>query len=286
MKNFIVWLLIAFIFIGSVVYFVFTSDKSFTVTYIKFNNNPEFIIGVNSQDEVKIFNPLNDGAKILNINMFNGLNFEESIEKILNKLDSSNYLNLNEFDITIITKSDKKIAYYYNKINNVITKKNLNLNLINNNASHDELLAYSNEVSYDIKPSYDNLVLKEIASNLQLEISDYINSLINGLSIEELDMVSKQDIINQKSLEGYFNNYNLLDYKISNYNLTINEGSKYAVNFLYNDEGITFNIELNLVLEHKRSHIVENQNYNIIEEYHFNFNNEVYGLKNNFYKFN
>ena len=116
MKNFILWLLIAFTFFGSVIYFVFSSDKSFTITYIKFNINPEFIIGINDKDVVKIYNPLNDDAKVLNLNMFNGYKLENAVEIILDKLDANNYLDVSQIDITVITKSDKKISYYYNQI--------------------------------------------------------------------------------------------------------------------------------------------------------------------------
>lgn len=286
MKNFILWLLIAFTFIGSVVYFVFTSDNSFNITYIKFNINPEFIIGVNENDEVKIFNPLNDDAKVLNLGMFNGYSLDKSIDIILNKLDKSNYLDVSQIDITVITKSDSKINYYYDKINKVLNENYSNIVLVNNMASHEELLAYSNEVSYDIKSIFNEDIFKSISININDEITNYVNNLINELNIEELELIDKIDVLDQKILEGYFDNFELNKYQIKDYDLIIKDNSSYKVNFSYNEEGYDFNIELSLYLEYKGQLVKEDITYNTIEEYHFNFkNNEIYGIKNNFYKF-
>lgn len=286
MKNFIIWLLIVFIFIGSVVYFVFTSDNSFTVTYIKFNINPEFIIGVNDKDEVKIYNPLNDDAKVLNLGMFNGYKIEDAMEVIFNKLDEKNYLTSSNIDITVITKSSDKIKYYYDKINPIVNSKLKDVSLVNHKASHEELLAYSNEVSYDIKATYNNEVLKKVSEDLSLEINNYVSNLVNGLNLGNLTLTEKNEVIRHQESEGYFNNYNLLDYQIKDYELVINNGSKYKINFVNNDDATQYEIELYLVLEHYGLIEKETANYKTIEEYRFIYRaNEIYGLKNNFYKF-
>ena len=286
MKNFILWLLIAFTFFGSVIYFVFSSDKSFTITYIKFNINPEFIIGINDKDVVKIYNPLNDDAKVLNLNMFNGYKLENAVEIILDKLDANNYLDVSQIDITVITKSDKKISYYYNQISNVIKMKKSNIVLVNNKASHEELLAYSNEVSYDVEPSYNNETLKIISNELYQELNNHVNNLINQLNINELELIDMVDVLTQNDEVGYFENYKLNDYIIDNYDLKINEESSYDVKFTYDETGYIFDIELNLVLEHNGEFENDENTYNVIEQYHYLYkNNEVVGLKTNFYKF-
>ena len=286
MKNFIVWLIIALTFIGSIIYFVFSSDSSLNVTYIKFNINPDFI-GVNSNDEVKIYNPLNDDAKVLNLNMFNGYSLERSMKIILDNLEKKGYLDIDEINITVITKSEEKIKKYYDKIADVINESNSSIKLINNKASHDELLAYSNEVSYDLKPRFNSEDFKNISLNLKEDISNYVNNLINELNLDDLELVDKIDVITQKELEGYFNNYSLTSYQINNYDLIVNDNSNYKVKLSYNDEGYSFDIELNLVLEYFGEFEKEEIVYQTIEEYHFAFrNNEIYGLKSNFYKFN
>lgn len=286
MKNFIIWLLIAFSFIGSVIYFVFSSEDSISITYIKFNINPEFIIGINNKDEVKIYNPLNDDAKILNLNLFNGYKIEEAVSIILNKLEDNNYLDISQINITVITKSDKKISYYFDKIRKVVNEKNNNIILVNDKASHEELVAYSNEVSYDIKPSLNNEILKNISNKLFLDLNDHVNVLINALNINELDLTNKIDVLNRSDAVGYFEHYDLSNYVFDNYDLKLNELSKYDVIFTYDDVGYNFDIELNLIVEHNSEHMKDENIYNVVEEYHYIFrNNEIYGLKKNFYKF-
>lgn len=286
MKNFIIWLLIAFIFVGSVVYFVFSSEDSLSITYIKFNINPEFIIGINSKDEVKIYNPLNDDAKVLNLNMFNGYKLKEAVDVILNKLESNKYLDISKFNITVITKSDEKISYYFEKIRKAVNEKNSNIVLINNKASHEELLTYSNEVSYDIKSSFNNDILKMISTDLHMELFNYVDNLIGQLNIDELTLNEKIDVLTQSEAAGYFEDYKLTDYVINNYDLKIIDDSKYDVKFNYDELGYTFDIEFNLVLVHKGVIEDKKQNFNVIEEYRYIFkNNEILGLKTNFYKF-
>ena len=97
MKKFIFFVLFVAVIIGSIVYFVFSSDKALVITYIKFNINPEFVIGVNSKDEVCIFNPLNEDAKILNLGMFNGNSLEDATSIILDKLEYIDEDSLRDF---------------------------------------------------------------------------------------------------------------------------------------------------------------------------------------------
>lgn len=287
MKNFIIWLLIAFAFIGSVVYFVFSSEDSLSITYIKFNINPEFIIGINDNDEVKIYNPLNEDAKVLNLSMFNGYKLEQTIEIILKRLDEKNYLNVSQIDISVITKSDKKINNYYNSISDVIRKNGYNILLVNQPASHEELVAYSNEVSHEIKPSFENEDLKIISSNLSSYLNNHVDMLLNSLNLEELDLNEKINVINQYKQNGFFNDYDLNNYVINEYQLKVKAGSNYDVNFSTDNDEFGYSIELNLILEYNGQFIKNDVIYKTIEEYNFNYkDNEIYGLKRNFYKFN
>lgn len=287
MKNFIIWLLIAFVFIGSVVYFVFNSDSSLTITYIKFNANSNFIIGINDKEEVHIFNPLNEKAKIFNLNMFNGYKLDKAMEVIYDCLNRNNYLENNQIDITVITKNVDKQFYYYNIISDTVKKHNDNILIVNNAPTHDELVTYSNEVVYDVNQSYTEDNLKEFSNQLVLDISAYVDNLINELSFEDdILMSDKIDAINQKDNEGYFNNFNLKEYKFDGYNFTIKDNSTYKINFNYEEDKYTFDVEIDMVLESIKEVREEDILYNIIEEYHFKYkDNQLYGMKNNFYKY-
>lgn len=286
MKNFIIWLLIAFVFVGSIVYFVFTSDKSFTITYIKFNINPEFIIGVNNNDEVKIYNPLNDDAKVLNLTMFNGRKIEDAMMIILDKLDSSNYLDDSLINISVITKNNKKIEHFYNKIDSVIKTKNKEITLVNKEASYDELVAYSNEVTYDLEPTYKVDILKNIASNINSDIVSYIDNKLKELNLEDMAFEDKKNLILLKTNESYFNDYLIHEFSLEDNKLIIDDESTYEIVFNYDNEEITFKIKLNLSLEYVGSIIKNDVSYNVIEEYIFIYeNDEIRNLKNNFYKF-
>ena len=186
MKKFIFFVLFVAVIIGSIVYFVFSSDKALVITYIKFNINPEFVIGVNSKDEVCIFNPLNEDAKILNLGMFNGNSLEDATSIILDKLDKANYLK-DDMYITVMSKNPDKIEYFYEKINNKVKEKNKDLVLINKRASNEELTAYSNEVVYDVKATYDNNKLLVICSNIEKSLDEYVKDKINSLKIDDLN---------------------------------------------------------------------------------------------------
>lgn len=288
MKNFIIWVVIAIVFFGSIIYFVFSSDKSLAITYIKFDINPQFIIGVDSNDVVKIYNPLNDDAKILNLGMFNNKSLESSMEVMLNQLKKANFLDVSQIDITVITKNEDKINYYYEKINRTIQNKNYNLVLVNHEASHDELLAYSNEVAYDLKPTYDSVFLNQKSIVLQNKLNSYIDNLIEELFIEELTIEEKNNVLKQRELEGYFNNYDLTDYKLSEDDtLIVNNDSDYNISFIYDENGFAYSLTLNLVLEYQTELVKNDEVFNVIEEYHFTFgNNQISNLKYNFYKFN
>lgn len=286
MKNFIIWLLIAFIFIGSIIYFVFSSDKSLNITYIKFNINPEFVIGVNNSDEVKIYNPLNDDAKVLNLTMFNGMKIDSAMDIIFDKLAENNFLDVSQIDITVITKNDDKIAYYYEKINSVIKENSYHITLVNNEANYDELLAYSNEVTYDLKATYANDILLNVAINLEDDIKHYIDDKLSDLNLNNLAIAEKKDMLTLKQSENYFNDYAINNYQVKNFPMNLLDNSNYQVEFIYGENDFSYTIILNLTLEVETELVKEDITYKVFEEYIFNYQNgQILNLKNNFYKF-
>jgi len=284
MKNFIVWVSIALIFVVSIVYFVFSSDKSLTITYIKFNINPEFIIGVNNEDEVKIYNPLNDDAKVLNLTMFNGYKLNDAMKIIFNKLEEKEYFDISQIDMTVITKSDSKINYYYNMINSVINERDKNIVLVNNDATYDELLAYSNEITYDLKQTYFNDTLVNIAVNLEDDIKIYMDNKIKNLNLEKLSFEEQKNLILIKQSEQYFDDYEINNYIVKNYPLELLKNSSYQIDFTYENE-INYKINLHLSLQTNKEVSENNIVYQVFEEYNFIYqNNAIQNLKVNFYK--
>ncbi len=282
MKKFIFFVLFVAVIIGSIVYFVFSSDKALVITYIKFNINPEFVIGVNSKDEVCIFNPLNEDAKILNLGMFNGNYLEDATSIILDKLDKANYLK-DDMYITVMSKNPDKIEYFYEKINNKVKEKNKDLVLINKRASNEELTAYSNEVVYDVKATYDNNKLLTISNSIEKSLDEYVKGKIDSLKIDDL---SKDEILkyyNEQLENGYFNDYDLLFYKLDDADLKIMDTSSYTISF---DSSLKYTISLDLELERINKVSKKNDSYNLIEQYLFNYNNKkINNLKINFYKY-
>lgn len=282
MKKFIFFVLFVAVIIGSIVYFVFSSDKALVITYIKFNINPEFIIGVNSKDEVCIFNPLNEDAKVLNLGMFNGNYLEDATSIILDKLDKANYLK-DDMYITVMSKNPDKIEYFYEKINNKVKEKNKDLVLINKRASNEELTAYSNEVVYDVKATYDNNKLLTICNSIEKSLDEYVKGKIDSLKIDDL---SKDEILkyyNEQLENGYFNDYDLLFYKLDDADLKIMDTSSYTISF---DSSLKYTISLDLELERINKVSKKNDSYNLIEQYLFNYNNKkINNLRINFYKY-
>lgn len=282
MKKFIFFVLFVAVIIGSIVYFVFSSDKALVITYIKFNINPEFVIGVNSKDEVCIFNPLNEDAKILNLGMFNGNSLEDATSIILDKLDKANYLK-DDMYITVMSKNPDKIEYFYEKINNKVKEKNKDLVLINKRASNEELTAYSNEVVYDVKATYDNNKLLVICSNIEKSLDEYVKDKINSLKIDDLNKDEILKYYNEQLENGYFNDYDLLFYKLDDADLKIMDTSSYTISF---DSSLKYTISLDLELEKVNKVSKKNDSYSLVEQYLFNYKDKkINNLKINFYKY-
>lgn len=282
MKKFIFFVLFVAVIIGSIVYFVFSSDKALVITYIKFNINPEFVIGVNSKDEVCIFNPLNEDAKILNLGMFNGNSLEDATSIILDKLDKANYLK-DDIYITVMSKNPDKIEYFYEKINNKVKEKNKDLVLINKRASNEELTAYSNEVVYDVKATYDNNKLLVICSNIEKSLDEYVKDKINSLKIDDLNKDEILKYYNEQLENGYFNDYDLLFYKLDDADLKIMDTSSYTISF---DSSLKYTISLDLELEKVNKVSKKNDSYSLVEQYLFNYKDKkINNLKINFYKY-
>lgn len=282
MKKFIFFVLFVAVIIGSIVYFVFSSDKALVITYIKFNINPEFVIGVNSKDEVCIFNPLNEDAKILNLGMFNGNSLEDATSIILDKLDKANYLK-DDMYITVMSKNPDKIEYFYEKINNKVKEKNKDLVLINKRASNEELTAYSNEVVYDVKATYDNNKLLVICSNIEKSLDEYVKDKINSLKIDDLNKDEILKYYNEQLENGYFNDYDLLFYKLDDADLKIMDTSSYTISF---DSSLEYTISLDLELEKVNKVSKKNDSYSLVEQYLFNYKDKkINNLKINFYKY-
>ena len=282
MKRFIIFLTLGILFIGGIIYFAFSSSKTMSITYIKFKINPSFIIGLDDKDVVKIYNPMNDDAKLFNLVMFNNKPIENAMNTILLKLDENNYLEDKQIDITVISKNVDKINYYYNKLTNVINNYNNEIVLNNKMASVDELYAYTNEIAYDVKSSLNNDNLLEVVNNIDNQISEYVNEQLRLLNTKKLNDEMKLELFKEKELEGYFNNYDLTTYHDTTNNIRVIDG-KYSISF--NDD-LTYNISLDLTIEYSHFINENDKQYTILEDYNFIYeNNEIKNLKTVFYKY-
>ena len=282
-KRVIVFLILGIFFIGGIIYFAFSSDKSISITYIKFKINPSFIIGLDDNDVVKIYNPLNDDAKLFNLTMFNNKSVDTAMEIVLKKLDQNQYLTEKQIDITVITKNPEKIDYYYNKLATVIKNYDAEIVLYQKEASYDELYAYSNEVTHDIGNSLttDNLI--SVANAINEEITNYVNEKIGQLDLDKLDNIQKLATMNEQNNDGYFSDYDLINYISDEFHIVMKENSNYAITF---NEDLSFTIRTNLDFDFLHEIKLNEQTYNVIEEYIYTYdNNEISGLKVNCYKY-
>lgn len=289
MKKYIVLSLIFVFLIAGCFYLVFSRDENLTITYIKFKVNPEFVVGINSNNKVVMYNPLNEEAKIFNLSMFSNKTLNEMCEIFVTKIEENNYLENNDINVTVMTKNLEKRNSIYKIVNDVINVKDSKIvvNLIEPN--DDELLSYSNEVVFDLETTYQNEDLIKISEDIIKEIKLYVDNRINSLKLEKLSNEKKKEIIDSNNSLGYFNDFDIKNV-LMEYDIIISNRTKYDVVFNYDDELIyTYDIILNMEFDHYNENVVDDTKEGIVEVYKYTYNSSNYGIiseyKNHFYKF-
>ena len=289
MKKYVFVFIIIFALISGCIYLVFNNHENLTITYIKFKVNPEFIVGINNQDKVVFYNPLNDEAKIFNLNMFSDKTLDEMCEIFYEKMNLAGYLLENGLNITVVTKNSEKKERLVNKISDVIKKKNSSILINSIDATDDELLAYSNEIVYDLKPSLNKDDLVDIALNIEDEIINYVDSKIRLLKLNNFSNEKKIEEIKKRLDENYFNDYKIVNYRVNGYNLILSDDSRYDLELVVNEDfSYYFSVHIDLVFENYVEEIDDEIRTGIVEEYLYSFDSEgrISNYKNKFYKFN
>lgn len=290
MKKYIFAFVGVFLLISACIYLVFSRDETLTITYIKFKVNPEFVIGINNDNKVILYNPLNEDAKIFNLGMFNNKSLEEFSTLFIDKMEENNYLSDNIIDMIVMTKNKNKKNIIVETITNSIGEQNNEIIINVKDPTFDEMLAYSNEPVYDLEPTYNEEDLKVISNDILNKISNHINNKINNLKVDKIDNQDKKDILEQKNINGYFDDFNFSNVDLGEYSIDILDDSNYEVEFTF-DENLNYqyNIIINIVLESYKDKIKNDVKETTVEvyKYTYNLNSEkiINNYKNEFYIF-
>ena len=290
LKKYIIFFIIIVSIIGACFYLVFNNDKTLTVTYIKFKVNPEFVIGINNQEKVIMYNPLNDEAKVLNLNMLNEKSLEEACKIIINKLNENNYMINNIVDITIMTKNLEKENNLYNKVKNAIINQNSNIKINLIEPTSDELLSYSNETVYDLIPTFNDVDLQSIGQSIKTEIDYYVKEKINNLKISKLSKEKQIEEVNNYYNNGYFNDYVVHKNRVNGYDIKLSKRSSYSVIFNYNEDfTYSYNIILKLEFNNYLEENIDEIRRGLVENYKYTYNEQneelISNYKIDFYRF-
>lgn len=277
MKKYIITALLVILILVGTIYMAFAKTNSASVTYIRYKVNPEFILGVNNNDEIVFYNPLNDEAREFNLLMFKGKNIEEATKIFYEKSFKKGYIKENNINITIITMNDEKRTRLFNKIDETIKlyQDTIKVNLIE--PTSDELLAYSNETFYNQKPTFNNDDLINISNELEKRISKYVDEKCKNL---------KNDDIKGKNNKGYFNDFDLISQIIDYYDINILPTSYYKVDFSFEEQNYTYKITLNIDLKYFNIETNDNERNAIVEVYNYKYENkQISNYNDNFYRF-
>ena len=202
MKKYIIGFIIILLLIAGCFYLVFSRDENLTITYIRFKVNPEFVIGINNNERVVFYNPLNEDAKIFNLMMFNNKTLDEACEIFIEKMDENNYLVNKKIDLTIITKNLEKERKIVQKIKDSVIKLDSEIEISTVSPTSEELLSYSNETAYGLPVTYDNIVLQTIGKEIKDNIDFYIQNKIKLLNLDKLSNDKKIEIIKENPFKN------------------------------------------------------------------------------------
>lgn len=280
---------IVFLIVGCF-YLVFSRNENLTITYIKFKINSEFVVGINSNDKVVMYNPLNEEAKIFNLGMFSNKTLEEMCKIFIKKIEDNDYLENNKVDITIMTKNLEKRKDLYKLINDSINGNGREIYVNVLEPSNDELIAYSNEVTYDLKATYQTEDLIKISESIKEQIKGYVDNKIDSLHINKFNGEQQKEILESNYSLGYFNDFDMKNVVIED-DIIISTRSNYDIEFIFNNDfTYDYNIILYLEFDYYCEMVVDDVRKAIVEVYEYTYNTfniEVIGdYKNHFYKFN
>ena len=247
------------VFLAGCIYIVFSSPVP-TITHIKFEGDKSFIIGINNQDRVTIFHALNTD-KTFNLQLFDKKSLSDASTLIKNRMQSD-YVN-----VTVLSMNKKNNERLFK-----IIKEKLP-NAVMKDAKVEDLVTYSDEVSYDLDSTYSKEEIEAISKEISEDIKKYVDEKIVNLKTDDIELLKEEiDKID-------FKDYDLLKYDLSKYKLTIYPYSTYQIEFNYTEE-FTYNIILNLELKEEKDHLTEIYKYTYNHSYE-----EISDYKTIFYEY-
>lgn len=251
-------------------YLIYTFANNNTTTYIEYACNSDFIIGINKDNHISHFIPLNELAtQKYNLNLIEEKSlFEfgelyEELEKIKDK----------EVKVTIITKNTNYSSYLYSKIAKSLEKHDVELV----EPSYQLLTTYSNEVLHNVG-YYQETYFKENINTYLEEVKVYIDKVLYENELLDEDLTpEKIEILNNLINDDTFNSYQEID--LGDENITITN-SKYEV--VFNIHETSFEYTINYYLDCHSKKIFDE--YEVLEEYNVTYDGS-YTFNNNNYRY-
>ena len=147
-------------------------------------------------------------------------------------------------NVTVLSMNKENNERLFNIIKNNLPNVTLK------DAKVDDLVTYSDEVSYDLDSTYTKEQMLDISREISDDIKQYVDSRLIDIDTDDMtiiiDEVSKLD----------FTDYELNQYDLSKYNLSIYPYSSYTIDFNYASE-FTYTITLNLEIREDKDHLTE-----------------------------
>ena len=254
MKRYITLILMSILALGMVgvlFYLLLRQDGTSYVTYIKFQVNPSFVIGINKNENVVFYNALNTDAGKYNLSMFQGKKIDEATKVFIEKFGKVKD-NKDTISITVMTKNTDLENHIAKLIRDEILKydSNYQFNLIE--ASREELERYSNEIRYNLPRSYSNDKLKEISKIIFDKVNNYVTQRLNTIKMNKLLNEAIMNLLKGYSEKNYFTDYDLFSINLNMDNAVLGKKSNYEVNFSFDEDNkLIYKITLNLELNYK-----------------------------------
>lgn len=266
MKKVLLGLVFGLILLFS--YLIYTFANNNTTTYIEYTCNSDFIIGINKDNHINQFIPLNDKAsEKYNLNLIE----EKSLLEFGELYEDIERIKDKEVKVTIITKNDNYTSYIYSKIEKSLPKHDIVLQ----KPSYQLLSTYSNEVLHS-NGYYQESFFKENIDKYLEEVKLYINTVLSDNSLLDVELDNnKKEILNDLINKEIFNSYTEIN--LNDNNITI-ENSKYTVTFDISETTYTYTISYELDCNSKKIF----DEYEVVEEYQIKYDDDFNFINNNY----
>lgn len=268
MKRYIKLFLVSVITLGLIVFvfFILIKQDNSYITYIKFQVNPSFVIGINNDKKVIFFNALNEDGNKYNLAMFSGKTLNEAMQVFIEKLKTIS-ADKREIALSVMTKNHVLEKDIYQVIVKEITSYDANYQVTLIEPLPDELEKYSSEVVYNLKRSLNNDKLKEIGGKIYSNLDNYVTNKISKLNLSKVNKEKKKTILQEKIQSGYFNDFVIANLSFKEDNITLLARSNYKISFTFNEDGTyAYTLVLYLAMDYEKKN-----DKTIVETYQFDY---------------